>query len=249
MSRLILEIHNLNKSFGGISATKDVDFDLQQGAKEAIIGPNGAGKSTFFALVSGYHRPDTGSIRFEGKEITGHKPHEIARLGISRAFQVSNIFPRLTVEENVRSAVQARNGKAFDLFSRADMVGLERTKEILSLCNLGSKRSMPAGELSQGDKKRLELALALAGQPKLLLLDEPTAGMSIEETKETMELVDRLNTAFGLTILFSEHDMAVVFSHARRITLLHRGQIIMSGTPAEVRGNEQAQKIYLGEQI
>jgi len=248
MSRPILEIHNLNKAFGGLFATKDVDFELKQGTKEAIIGPNGAGKSTFFALVSGYHRPDAGTIHFDGKEITGHKPHEIARLGISRAFQVSNIFPRLTVEENVRSAVQARSGKAFDLFSRADMMGLERTEEILSLCNLIQKRSGLAGELSQGDKKRLELALALAGQPKLLLLDEPTAGMSSEETKETMDLVDRLNSKFGLTILFSEHDMSVVFSHAQRITLLHRGQIIMSGSPAEVRGNEQAQKIYLGEQ-
>ena len=181
---------------------------LEQGAKEAIIGPNGAGKSTFFALVSGYHRPDTGSIRFDGKEITGQKPHEIARRGISRAFQVSNIFPRLTVEENVRSAIQVRSGKAFDLFSRADRVGLERTEEILSLCNLSPKRSRPAGELSQGDKKKVELALALAGQPKLLLLYEPTAGMSFEETKETMELVDRLNATFGLTILFTEHDMS-----------------------------------------
>lgn len=248
MSRSVLEVRNLNKAFGGISANKDVDFDLEQGAKEAIIGPNGAGKSTFFALVSGYHRPDTGSIRLDGKEITGQKPHEIARLGISRAFQVSNIFPRLTVEENVRSAIQVCSGKAFDLFSRADMVGLERTEEILSLCNLSPKRSRTAGELSQGDKKKLELALALAGQPKLLLLDEPTAGMSIEETKDTMELVDRLNVTFGLTILFTEHDMAVVFNHAQRITLLHRGQIIMTGTPAEVRANAQVQKIYLGGQ-
>ena len=248
MSPSILEVRNLNKAFGGISATKDVDFALEQGAKEAIIGPNGAGKSTFFALVSGYHRPDTGSIRFGGKEIIGQKPHEIARLGISRAFQVSNIFPRLTVEENVRSAIQVRSGKAFDLFSRADRVGLERTEEILSLCNLSSRRSRLAGELSQGDKKKLELALALAGKPKLLLLDEPTAGMSIEETKETMELVDRLNQTFGLTILFTEHDMAVVFNHAQRITLLHRGQIIMTGTPAEVRANTQVQKIYLGGQ-
>lgn len=248
MSRSILEIRSLNKAFGGISANKNVDFDLKQGAKEAIIGPNGAGKSTFFALVSGYHRPDSGSIRFDGKEITAQKPHEIARLGISRAFQVSNIFPRLTVEENVRSAIQVRSGKGFDLFSRADRVGLERTEEILSLCNLAPKRSRPAGELSQGDKKKLELALALAGQPKLLLLDEPTAGMSIEETRETMALVDRLNATFGLTILFTEHDMAVVFNHAQRITLLHRGQIIMTGTPAEVRANEQVQKIYLGGQ-
>jgi branched-chain amino acid transport system ATP-binding protein len=161
---------------------------------------------------------------------------------------VSNIFHRLSVLENVRSAVQVRSGKAFDLFRAADRVGLERAEEILTLCNLVGRRNVTAGELSQGDKKKLELALALAGQPKLLLLDEPTAGMSIEETRETMALVDRLNTDHGLTILFTEHDMAVVFNHARRITLLHRGEIILSGEPAELRENQQVQSIYLGGQ-
>jgi branched-chain amino acid transport system ATP-binding protein len=248
MSRLILQVRNVDKSFGGLMAAKQINFDLAEGAKEAIIGPNGAGKSTFFALVSGYHRPDKGSILFDGKDITGHKPHQVARMGISRAFQVSNIFPRLTVLENVRSAVQARNGQGFNIFSAAALIGLERTEEILALCNLTQKRTIPAGELSQGDKKKLELALALAGQPKLLLLDEPTAGMSLAETKETMDLVDRLNADYGLTILFTEHDMAVVFNHARRITLLHRGQVIISGTPADVRGSDQVQKIYLGGQ-
>ncbi|MEW6668957.1 MAG: ABC transporter ATP-binding protein [Thermodesulfobacteriota bacterium] len=248
MSRLMLEVRNLDKSFGGLMAARQINFNLAQGAKEAIIGPNGAGKSTFFALVSGYHRPDKGLILFDGQDITGHRPHQVARLGISRAFQVSNIFPRLTVLENVRSAVQVRNGQVFNLFSPAERVGLERTEEILALCNLSQKRQAPAGELSQGDKKKLELALALAGQPKLLLLDEPTAGMSLEETKETMDLVDRLNEVHGITILFTEHDMAVVFNHALRITLLHRGQVITSGTPVEVRGNEQVQRIYLGGQ-
>lgn len=248
MSGAILEIRGLAKVFGGLWATNDVDFDLEQGAKEAIIGPNGAGKSTFFGLVSGYHRPDRGSIHFEGQDITGQQPHQIARLGISRAFQVSNIFHRLNVLENVRSAVQVRSGKAFDFFSSADSVELERTEEILSLCRLSDRRWIVAGELSQGDKKKLELALALAGQPRLLLLDEPTAGMSLEETRETMALVDHLNEAYGLTILFTEHDMSVVFNHARRITLLHRGQIILSGSPDEVRANEQVQSIYLGGQ-
>jgi branched-chain amino acid transport system ATP-binding protein len=248
MSRMILEVRGLNKSFGGLAATKNVDLSIEQGSREAIIGPNGAGKSTFFALVSGYHLPDSGSIRFEGREITGMRPHQIARRGVSRAFQVSNIFHRLSVLVNVRSAVQVRTGKAFDLFSAADRVGLERTEEILTLCNLAGRRDVTAGELSQGDKKKLELALALAGQPKLLLLDEPTAGMSIEETRETMALVDRLNTNYGLTILFTEHDMAVVFNHAQRITLLHHGEIIVSGMPAELRENPQVQSIYLGDQ-
>ena len=248
MSRLILQVRDVDKSFGGLMAAKQINFNLVEGAKEAIIGPNGAGKSTFFALVSGYHRPDKGSILFYGQDITGHKPHHVARMGISRAFQVSNIFPRLTVLENVRSAVQARNGQVFNIFSAAALIGLERTEEILALCSLTQKRTIPAGELSQGDKKKLELALALAGQPKLLLLDEPTAGMSLEETKETMDLVDRLNEDYGLTILFTEHDMSVVFNHARRITLLHRGQVIISGTPADVRGSDEVQKIYLGGQ-
>ena len=248
MSRLILQVRDVDKSFGGLMAAKQINFNLVEGAKEAIIGPNGAGKSTFFALVSGYHRPDKGSILFYGQDITGHKPHQVARMGVSRAFQVSNIFPRLTVLENVRSAVQARNGQVFNIFSAAALIGLERTEEILALCSLTQKRTIPAGELSQGDKKKLELALALAGQPKLLLLDEPTAGMSLEETKETMDLVDRLNEDYGLTILFTEHDMAVVFNHARRITLLHRGQVIISGTPADVRGSDEVQKIYLGGQ-
>ncbi len=248
MSRLILQVRDVDKSFGGLMAAKQINFNLVEGAKEAIIGPNGAGKSTFFALVSGYHRPDKGSILFYGQDITGHKPHQVARMGVSRAFQVSNIFPRLTVLENVRSAVQARNGQVFNIFSAAALIGLERTEEILALCSLTQKRTIPAGELSQGDKKKLELALALAGQPKLLLLDEPTAGMSLEETKETMDLVDRLNEDYGLTILFTEHDMSVVFNHARRITLLHRGQVIISGTPADVRGSDEVQKIYLGGQ-
>lgn len=248
MNRLILAVKNVEKSFGGLMAAKQINFNLVRGAKEAIIGPNGAGKSTFFALVSGYHRPDRGSILFDGHDITGHRPHQVARMGISRAFQVSNIFSRLTVLENVRSAVQVSNGRGFNLFHPAERVGLERTEEILTLCNLNQKRNVPAGELSQGDKKKLELALALAGKPKLLLLDEPTAGMSLEESKETMDLVDRLNEDYGLTILFTEHDMAVVFNHAIRITLLHRGEVVISGTPSDVRGSDLVQKIYLGGQ-
>jgi branched-chain amino acid transport system ATP-binding protein len=246
MTGPILKICDLAKVFGGLWATNGVDFELAEGAQDAIIGPNGAGKSTLFGLVSGYHRPDRGTICFDGQDITGRPPHEIARLGISRAFQVSNIFHRLTVLENVRSAVQVRSGKGFDLFGAADAIALDRTEEILTLCHLADRRKAVAGALSQGDKKKLELALALAGEPKLLLLDEPTAGMSLEETRETMALVDRLNSDYGLTILFTEHDMSVVFNHARRITLLHRGRIILSGAPAEVRANELVQNIYLG---
>jgi len=247
VSTKILEVTGLNKRFRGLQAIKDLEFHLSAGDQSAIIGPNGAGKSTFFNLLTGYHRVDSGRILFEGAEITNLPAHLISRAGITRAFQVSNIFPKLTVLENIRSAVQAQMGRAFDFFSRADRVGLEKTEEILNLCGLAGKRDFMAGELSQGDKKKLELALALAGKPRLLLLDEPTAGMSLEETRETMALIDDLNQKLNLTILFTEHDIAVVFNHARRVTLLHRGERIVEGTPQEVRQNETAQRIYLGE--
>ena len=246
MSNKILEVKALNKHFRGLHAIKDLDFHLSEGDQVAIIGPNGAGKSTFFNLLTGYHHPDSGRIIFGGMEIGNMPSHLIARAGITRAFQVSNIFPKLTVLENIRSAVQAQMGRAFDLFSRAHRVGIRETEEILGLCGFTVRREIMAGELSQGDKKKLELAIALAGKPRLLLLDEPTAGMSLEETRETMALIDDLNLKFKLTILFTEHDMAVVFNHARRVTLLHRGEVIIEGTPQEVRQNETAQRIYLG---
>jgi len=247
MTHKILEVTGLNKQFGGLQAVKGFNFDLFEGDRTAIIGPNGAGKTTVFNLLTGYHRADSGKIIFDGTDITNRPSHEIACAGISRAFQITNIFPRLTAFENVRSAVQAQMGKAFDVFGRAEHIGTEETEDILRLCGLGERSSIVAGELSQGDKKKLELALALAGKPKLLLLDEPTAGMSLEETRETMALVDRLNEGFNLTTLFTEHDMAVVFNHARRVTLLHRGEIIVEGTPEQVRMNETARRIYLGE--
>jgi branched-chain amino acid transport system ATP-binding protein len=247
MSGTVLEVAGLNKRFGGLHAIQDLDFVLLEGDQTAIIGPNGAGKTTFFNLITGFHRADSGRILFQGNDITNHPSHEIARLGISRAFQISNIFPKLTVLENVRSAVQAKMGKAFDVLGRADRIGTEEAERIIRLCGLNDKQRVAAGELSQGDKKKLELALALSGKPKLLLLDEPTAGMSLEETRETMALVDRLNQELKLTTLFTEHDMSVVFNHARKVTLLHRGQIIVEGPPGDVRASETAQRIYLGE--
>lgn len=247
MSEPILSVEGLEKHFGGICAAQNLNFDLEAGAKEAIIGPNGAGKSTLFNLLTGYHRPDAGTVRFDGVDITGWPAHRIAQHGISRAFQVSNIFRRLTVFENVRTAVHAHMGKTANLFARADAIGGDRTRDLLALCGLSEKDTITAGKLSQGDKKKLELAIALAGEPKLLLLDEPTAGMSLDETQETMTLVGRLNESSVVTILFTEHDMSVVFNHANQITLLHRGEIIVRGRPDEIRNNEQVQRIYLGE--
>jgi len=174
-------------------------------------------------------------------------PHKVVRRGISRAFQVSSIFLRMTVAENVRAAVQAQMRATFRLLASGRRIGAEETDRVLALCGLEGKRDLPAGELAQGDKKRLELAIALAGKPRLLFLDEPTAGMSIDEARTTMELVDRLNRELKLTVLFTEHDMGIVFNHARRLTLMHRGEIILDGTPEQVRADETAQKVYLGE--
>jgi len=247
VDKTFFQIKGVNKTFGGLKALHEVNLTVEQGTVHAIIGPNGAGKSTVFNLVSGYHKVDSGVIIFDETDITNWPSHEIAKAGISRAFQISNIFLTLSVFENVRSAVQAQMGKAFDIFGRADRIGIKEADNILDLCGLAVKRTVMAGELSQGDKKKLELAIALAGKPKLLLLDEPTAGMSLEETRETMALVDHLNEEFNLTTLFTEHDMTVVFNHASKVTVLHRGEIIVEGAPDEVRMNKTAQRIYLGE--
>jgi len=247
MSPNILEVTGLEKHFGGVHVTCNINFTMQEGEQAAIIGPNGAGKSTFMNLLTGYHRPDAGKVMFAGREITGLPPHRVVRRGISRAFQVSSIFARMTVRENVRAAVQAQMRATFRLFASGHSLGAEETERVLAMCGLAGKRDLVAGELAQGDKKRLELAIALAGKPRLLFLDEPTAGMSIDEARSTMELVDRLNRELTLTVLFTEHDMGIVFNHARRLTLLHRGEIILEGTPGEVRADATAQKIYLGE--
>jgi len=244
----ILKVEHLNKAFGGLQATRDVSYQMQTGELSAIIGPNGAGKSTFFNLLTGFHKADSGRVFFQGKDITNRPPHRIARLGIARAFQVSNIYLALTTYENVRQAVLAQQKKTLNFFTPARRLAKQETLELLEVTGLAEHVGRVAGNLSQGDKKRLELAIALGCKPELLFLDEPTAGMSGEETHATMNLVKRLNQEMALTILFTEHDMAVVFGYARRLTVLHLGSIIAEGSPEEVRSNEMAQKIYLGEE-
>jgi branched-chain amino acid transport system ATP-binding protein len=237
----VLQIEGLKKSFGKYKVLTDVSYSLPKGEIAAIIGPNGAGKSTFFNLITGYHLVDAGTVRFMGREITNWPRHRIARTGISRAFQVSNIYPRLTTFENVRQAILSQQKRTLNIFTPAHRLARENTLELLELTL--------AGILSQGDKKKLELALALAGKPELLLLDEPTAGMSSEETHETMELVKRLNREIGLSILFTEHDISVIFGYAKKLSVLYQGMVIAEGTPEEVRKNEEAQKCYLGEEV
>jgi branched-chain amino acid transport system ATP-binding protein len=246
---IILETKGLNKRFGNFQVTHDLNYSVREGALDAIIGPNGAGKSTFFNLLTGYHQADAGSIVFDGLDITRASPNDIVKRGISRAFQISNIFHRMTVFENVRTAVQAQAGQTLRLFGAASRLSLEVTDEIVSQCGLSGRADVPAGELPQGDKKRLELALALAARPKLLLLDEPTAGMSREEAESTMDLVAEMNKNLRITVIFTEHDIAAVFKYATRVTLLSRGTMIVSGTPEEIRRNEDAQKLYLGESV
>ncbi len=182
-------------------------------------------------------------------EITNWPRHKIAQTGITRAFQVSNIYPSLTAYQNVRQSILAQQKRTLDLFSRAEKIAEKETSELLEVTGLAHHGRTDAGILSQGDKKKLELALALASKPDLLLLDEPTAGMSSEETHETMELVKRLNREIGLTILFTEHDISVIFGYAQKLSVLHQGVIVAEGTPDQVRRNEQAQKCYLGEEL
>jgi branched-chain amino acid transport system ATP-binding protein len=244
----ILKVEHLNKAFGGLLATCDVSYEMQTGELSAIIGPNGAGKSTFFNLLTGYHKADSGRVFFKGIDITSQPPHRIARLGIARAFQVSNIYLALTTYANVRQAVLAQQMKTLNFFTPARRLAKQETLELLEITGLAQHADRVAGNLSQGDKKRLELAIALGSKPELLFLDEPTAGMSGEETHETMNLIKRLNQEMRLTILFTEHDMSVVFGYAKRLTVLHQGAIIAEGSPDEVRSNETAQKIYLGEE-
>ncbi len=245
----ILETHKLMKDFGGFIATNNVSLELLEGERHAIIGPNGAGKTTFFNLITGHLLPSSGKAMFEGKDITGMVPHKVVRLGLARSFQRINIYPRMTVFENVQVALIARDHNHFKLFSLGEPHNRQDTQELLELVGLEGEALEIAGELSYGKQKQLELAIALAENPRVLLLDEPTAGMSPQETTEAIALVDRITKDRGLTLLFTEHDMGVVFGIADRISVLHHGEIIASGQPEEVRNDPEVRRVYLGESL
>jgi branched-chain amino acid transport system ATP-binding protein len=245
----ILETKNLMKDFGGFVATNNVSLQLVEGERHAIIGPNGAGKTTFFNLITGHLTPSSGKVMFEGKDITGMVPHKVVRLGLARSFQRINIYPRMTVFENVQVALIARDHNHFKLFSLGEPHNRQDTQELLELVGLETEALEIAGELSYGKQKQLELAIALAENPRVLLLDEPTAGMSPQETTEAIALVDRITKDRGLTLLFTEHDMGVVFGIADRISVLHHGEIIASGQPEEVRNDPEVRRVYLGESL
>ncbi len=245
----MLDITGLGKSFDGFIAMQGVDFLLPQGERHAVIGPNGAGKTTFFNLITGHLRPDAGRIMLRGQPIAGLPPHRIVRLGIARSFQRVNVYPRLSVFENLQAAFIAHAGRTFQLFTLAEHLYHSEIMAGLASVGLGDAADKPAGTLAYGRQKQLELAIALAADPTLLLLDEPTAGMSPHETVEAIQLVDRIARDRKLTLLFTEHDMEVVFSIADRVSVLHHGTIIASGTPDEIRGNAEVRRVYLGRAI
>jgi branched-chain amino acid transport system ATP-binding protein len=244
---MILRVEGLSKSFGGLTAVYDVSFSIQQGERCAIIGPNGAGKSTLFNLLTGHLRPDAGRVYFQKEEITGLAPHRICRKRISRSFQRVNIFPMLSVFENIQVALLAMQRKSRMIFAAARKMARQETEMILQDIGLAGQEEVISGTLSHGDQKRLELGIALAANPILLLLDEPTQGMSPDESATAMALIDRITREPGITLLFIEHDIGTVFALAEVIRVLHLGALIAEGKPGEIRTNDQVQRIYLGE--
>ena len=246
---MILQVKGVTKTFGALTAVDNVSFGMDQGDLMALIGPNGAGKSTLFNLITGFLNPEAGNLIFNGEDITKLPPYRIARKKIGVAFQVTNIFPGLTVFQNIQVALFASRGKTKNMFSLAPKMMQDDTIEVLETVRLSEMAHTPADSLPQPDKKRLELGIALAGRPELLLLDEPTAGQSAEETFATMELVKKINEEQGLTILFIEHKIPFVFGIARRIIVMHHGAVIADGEPGAVRENEEVQKAYLGEKV
>ena len=242
----MLRVENVTKSFDGFMAVSEANLNVDEGEIIAVIGPNGAGKTTLFRLITGHLKPASGTIRFKGKDIAGLPPYEICRKGISLSFQVVNIFSRLTVFQNVQAAVLSRQKKTRNIFFPADKMALEETREILDSVGLSGKAGSISGALSHGEQKVLEIAIALGNNPELLILDEPTAGMSPEETSVTIALIRRLTADLGLTILFCEHDMEVVFSISHKIMVMQLGRTIVQAEPEEVRNNAKVQEAYLG---
>jgi branched-chain amino acid transport system ATP-binding protein len=243
-SSTILRTEGLTERFGGLTALNDVNFAVETGEIRAIIGPNGAGKSTFFNCLTGVLRPTAGRIIFAGEDIAGLPPDRISRRGIARSYQITNILPNATTLENVRIAAQSRR-HGWSLLSHHRAYGdiVERARAVLEAVGLKEKEDELAANLSHGEQRNLEIGIALATEPRLLCLDEPTAGMSVAETHATVELIRRI--ARDLTILIVEHDMEVVMGLARTITVLHYGEVIAEGTPAEIQANPRVQEVYL----
>jgi branched-chain amino acid transport system ATP-binding protein len=243
----MIEAQGLKRAFGGVAAIDGVSLAVARHEIVAIIGPNGAGKSTLFNLLTGHLKPDAGRVTLAGRDVTGIAPHKLCALGVARSFQRTNIFPKLTVFQNVQAALIAHRGRGRDLWSRAEHVYRDEAMALLADVNLADKAPLAGGTLSYGNQKQLELGIALAGKPEILLLDEPTAGMSATETRESMALLRRIARERGLTLLFTEHDMDVVFGAAQRIAVLHQGRLIAIGTPEAIRADAEVRRVYLGD--
>ncbi|MEM9708826.1 MAG: ABC transporter ATP-binding protein [Pseudomonadota bacterium] len=247
----ILEVKGVGKNFGGLAALSDVNLSVAENSVHAIIGPNGAGKSTLLNCLVGKLIPDTGSVMFDGNSVLGRKPHEINQMGISRVFQTPEIFGDLTVMENMLIPVFAKRDGAFRMHAfetipnEKDLIA--RAEHTLEEMNMIDKREMHAAAMSRGDKRRLEMAMCLVQEPKLLLLDEPTAGMARADTNNTIELLKEIRDQRDITMCIIEHDMHVVFSLAERITVLAQGTPLVEDTPENIRGNPKVKEAYLGE--
>ena len=243
----LLQVSGLEKSFGGVQAVHGIDFDIDAGELLALIGPNGAGKSTTFNMVNGQLRADAGSIRLGGRELTGLPPRAIWKLGVGRTFQIAATFASLTVAENVQMALLSADRLLFDFWRRrAADYRRDDALALLDQVGMADQADRPCSELAYGDVKRVELAIALANDPKLLLMDEPTAGMAPQERNDLMALTKRLVVERKLAVLFTEHSMDVVFAYADRVIVLARGQLIAEGTPAAIRDHAKVQEVYFG---
>jgi branched-chain amino acid transport system ATP-binding protein len=245
----VLQVENLSLAFGKMFALNGVDCTVARNELMAIIGPNGAGKTTFFNVISGRYKPSTGVVYFNGQRIDGLSKHEIVKMGMGRSFQVVNLFPDLTVFSNVRIGVLSQQKQTMRLFrnvDRLDTVSAE-VDRILDLVHLKGKSNLVANSLSHGDQKSLEMGMALANRPDLLLLDEPTAGMGPEETKQTIQLIKDVWQQTGITIIFTEHDLDMVFSISNRIMVLQNGEVIADGPVEEIRNNSRVKEAYLGD--
>lgn len=244
----VLEVRHVSKHFGSLAAVQDVSLAVEPGELRAIIGPNGAGKTTFFNLISGFYRPTSGNIIFEGRDVTSLPAHQRVVAGIARTFQITEIFPELTLFENVRVSAEVTEGfRLRPWISRVEKVRVRQcVEEALDLTGLRGKSARLVGELSHGDQRAAEIAIALALRPRILLLDEPTAGMGDQETDETMQLIRRLHRERNFTIVLIEHDMRVVFDLADRITVLDQGRLLADGAPDQIASNEAVQAAYLG---
>jgi branched-chain amino acid transport system ATP-binding protein len=244
----ILEVAGLEKSYGGVRALAGVSFGVERGELVAMIGPNGAGKTTCFNLLNGQLAPDAGTIALDGRSLVGLAPRQIWRLGVGRTFQVTQTFASMSVRENVQVALLSHHRRAWSLFAGVRKAFLQESEALLARVGMLDQAARPCGVLAYGDLKRVELAIALANRPRLLLMDEPTAGMAQEERGELMTLAAGLARREGLAILFTEHDMDVVFGHASRVLVLHSGELIAAGAPAAVRADPRVREVYLGDE-